>query len=136
MDFIPAGEVIGNAHRVRTVQIKDYPDLPDGSYSFMDTYCTDPSCDCRKTMILVLHEGEVVSIVNYGWEDPAFYEQWMGADQDEDMPPMHGASIDIASPDRVSPQGMLELVNSLLDEKWVSKFREHYTAFKSKLPRD
>ncbi len=133
MEFIPAGEIIGDAHQVRTVRITSSPQLPDGEYCFLDMYCTDPSCDCRKTMIRVLHNGEAVSIINYGWESPSYYKQWFGADQDEDVPPMHGASIDITSPDKVSPRGMLGLFKALLDERWIEAFRKHYKAVKNRL---
>ncbi len=30
MEFIPAGEIIGEAHQIRTVEIADSPQLPDG----------------------------------------------------------------------------------------------------------
>ena len=133
MKFIPAGEIIGDAHQVRTVTIASSSQLPDGEYCFVDMYCSDPSCDCRKTMIQVLHSGEVVSIINYGWESPSYYKQWFGDDQDEDVPQMHGASIDITSPDKVSRKGMLGLFNALLDKRWIGAFREHYKAVKNEL---
>ena len=132
MDFIPAGEIIGAAHQVRTVTIAQSPELPDGEYSFIDTYCTDPMCDCRKTMIQVMHEGRLVSIINYGWESHEFYRNWMGSsEENHPMPEMHGASIDITSPDLVSPDGVLALFNTLLNEIWVAKFKRHYREVKS-----
>ena len=134
MDFIPAGEVVGEAHQVRTVEIARSPQLPDGEYSFIDSYCTDPACDCRKTMIQVMHEGRLVSIINYGWENRTFYEKWMGSSaEDDSMPEMHGASIDITSPDLVNPDGVLGLFNALLDEAWIAKFRRHYADIKAAL---
>jgi len=48
MEFIPAGEVIGKAHQVRSVRIAQSSQLPDEEYSFIDMYCSDPECDCRK----------------------------------------------------------------------------------------
>ena len=60
MEFIPAGEIIGDAHQVRTVTIRKDPLLPDGEYGFIDTYCADPDCDCRKTMIQVIHNEKIV----------------------------------------------------------------------------
>jgi hypothetical protein len=126
MEFIPAGEIIGEAHQVRTVSIKQSPQLPDGEYSFIDMYCVDPKCDCRKTMIQVMHNGKLVSVINYGWESATYYENWMGSSaKDNTMPKMHGASIDITSPDLVSRDGMLELFNALLNDIWVAKFKLH-----------
>jgi hypothetical protein len=132
MEFIPAGEIIGEAHQVRTVSIKESPQLPDGEYSFIDTYCVDPECDCRKTMIQVMHNGKLVSIINYGWESSTFYENWMGSSaKDHSMPKMHGVSMDITSPDRVSTDGMLALFNALLNDIWVAKFKHHYADVKA-----
>ena len=41
MEFIPAGEIIGDAHQIRSVQIAQSPQLPDGEYSFIDMYCSE-----------------------------------------------------------------------------------------------
>jgi len=131
MEFIPAGEIIGDAHQVRTVSIKQHPQLPDGEYSFIDTYCADPACDCRKTMIQVMHNGNPVSIISYGWESATFYEKWMfSSAKDDSMPKMHGASIDITSPDLVRADGILALFNALLNDIWIAKFKHHYDEVK------
>ena len=131
MEFVPAGEIIGKAHQVRTVSITQSPQLPDGEYSFIDTYCADPECDCRKAMIQVMHNGKLVSVINYGWESAAFYEKWMGSSgKDIPMPMMHGVSIDISSPDLVSRDGILALFNMLLNDIWIVKFKRHYDEVK------
>lgn len=132
MEFIPAGEVIGEAHQVRSVRLAQSTQLPDGEYTFIDMYCSDPSCDCRKTMVQVRHEGRLVAIINYGWEPAVFYEKWMGSiAEDDPFPAMHGASIDITSPNLVSGEGILGLFNALLDDVWIGKFKRHYKEVKS-----
>lgn len=132
MEFIPAGEVIGDAHQVRSVRIAQSPQLPDGEYSFIDMYCSDPSCDCRKTMIQVLHNGRLVSIINYGWESAAFYKKWMGSSaEDNSFPAMNGVSIDITSPNLVNEENVLGLFNFLLNDMWVAKFKRHYIEVKT-----
>ena len=132
MSFIPAGEIISDTHQVRTVKIAQSPELPDGQYSFIDCYCIEPECDCRKTMIQVTHNGRLVSIINYGWESPEFYKNWMGSDDEfHSMPEMYGASIDITSPDLVNPIGMLALFNALLNEKWIANFKRYYSTVKA-----
>ncbi|MDA3925244.1 MAG: hypothetical protein PF904_11165 [Kiritimatiellae bacterium] len=135
MEFIPAGEIIGEAHRVRTVGLRKSPHLPDGDYTFVDMYCIDPDCDCRKTMIQVMRNGIHVGTINFGWESPEFYRKWMGGDEDESMPDLHGATIDITSPNRVSPQGMLSFFHALLDEKWITLIKSHYSAVKARLAK-
>ena len=131
MDFVPAGEIIGEKHQVRTVRIAESPHLPDGEYGFVDTYCTDPRCDCRKTMIQVMHDGRFVALINYGWESPSFYKKWMG--DDSDVPPMAGPSIDFTSPDLVSRDGVLGLFRALLNDEWKKRFKRHYTLVKARL---
>lgn len=134
MEFAPAGEIIGAAHQVRTVRLADSRQLPDGDYRFIDMYCIDPSCDCRKTMIQVYRNDVLVSTINFGWESRDFYQKWMGCPKDYDIAPaMTGASIDVSSPDGVSPRGMLAFFNALLDDKWIAKFKTHYAAVKKKL---
>jgi hypothetical protein len=137
MEFIPAGELIGDAHQVRTVRIARSPQLPDGEYSFVDMYCPDPECDCRKTMIQVLHNGKPVSMINYGWEPAEFYKKWMGG-RTEGNPclPMDGATIDLASQNLVSKSGILGLFNALLNDVWIGKFKRHYKEFKSAVAKN
>lgn len=127
--FTPAGEILSEA-QVRSIVLADDPALPDGEYTFIDTYCTDSTCDCRKTIIQVMHERRLVSIIDFGWESPKFYRRWMGSPSDPSdralAEEMSGVSIAFQSPDRVSRKGMLRLMDRLLDEKWISIFKEHY----------
>lgn len=112
---------------MRTVVISDDPNLPDGEYTFIDTYCTDNTCDCRKTIIQIFHQKKHVSTVNYGWENPKFYLRWLNSTKDRELAEeMSGLSIDYSSPDRVSPKGILILINHLMDKKWISMLKENY----------
>lgn len=134
MIFEPAGEIIGKQHQVRTLGLRQSPHLPDGDYTFVDTFCTDASCDCRRTLIQVLHNGVHVSTIGFGWESPSYYKKWMGVKSDDDyMPQMHGATIDMSSPNKVSSQSMLAFFNALLDEKWIRIFKGNYAAVKAKI---
>lgn len=136
MKFVPAGEIIGEKHQVRTVRITQNSQLPSGEYSFVDMYCSDPSCDCRKAMIQVLHNGVHVATINYGWESPEFYKKWMGGDkEDNEFSGMSGASIDFSSPNYVSGKGILGLFKSLLNDTWVAKMKYHYKEVKDAVLR-
>ena len=118
------------------MSIKHSPQLPDGEYGFIDTYCCDPECDCRKTMIQVMHNGKLVSVINYRWKSAAFYEKWMGSSaKDHMMPSMNGPSIDITSPDLVSREGVLALFDALLNDIWRGKFKKHYKEVKSAISK-
>lgn len=133
--FLPAGEILPEC-QIRTVVIADDPYLPNGEYAFIDTYCTDNTCDCRKTIIQIFHEKKLVSIVSYGWESPKFYLRWLKSPWDRELADeMSGLSIDFSSPDLVSPKGVLLLLNHLLDQKWISILKENYRLIrKSTIP--
>lgn len=132
MSFIPAGEILGETSRIRTLTLRGDPDLPDGAYSMVDTYCTDPGCDCRKTMIMVHHDRRHVSTINFGWETPAFYRAWFGAPLDaQTLAEMRGPCIDLTSPDLVPPGPMLEFFISILDEAFCDHIRTQYQRFRA-----
>ena len=134
MHFIPSGELLGATTRIRTLTIKDAPGLPDGEYAFVDSYCGDLTCDCRKVMIQVHHNQRVVSMINYGWESAAFYSTWYGAQIDEHtLAAMQGPGMDITSPDLVSPTAMLNFFIAILDDNYREHFRTQYQRFKQAL---
>jgi hypothetical protein len=87
-------------------------------------------------MILVFRNDVHVSTINFGWEPDAFYQKWMGNSKDDEVAAaMSGATIDITSPDRVPPQGMLAFFMALLDDNWRAKIRAHYAAVKQTLAK-
>ena len=132
MSFIPAGQILGETTRVRTLTLRGHPDLPDGAYGLVDTYCTDPGCDCRKSMILVHLDRRHVSTINYGWETGAFYQAWYGAPLDaQTLAEMQGPCIDISSPNLVPPGPMLAFFIELLDERYREHLRTQYSRFRA-----
>lgn len=56
---------------VRSLILEEYgPDgLPPGQYMFVEYYCTDPKCDCRRVLLSVYPDwGDFkVKIVNVGF---------------------------------------------------------------------
>ncbi len=116
MSFLAAGEILGNAARVSTLAIAHHPELPDGAYAMVDTYCTDPGCDCCKTMILVHLDHRQVSTINFGWESSELYARWYGA------PPADRTLAEL--------QGFF---SALLDAHYVEQLRSQYTRFRAAL---
>jgi len=58
-----------------------------------------------------------------------------GSEKDNLIPKMHGASIDITSPDLVSRDGILALFNALLNDIWTAKFKRHYDEIKTAMSK-
>ena len=134
MIFTPAGELLGPGSTVRTLRLAHHPQLPDGEYTLVDAYGTDRSCECRKTRIHVLLDGQHVSTVHYGWESPAFYQRWYGAPLDAiTLAEMKGPSIDLNSPDRVPRDAMLAFFIRLLDARYAEHLRQQYAGVRAAL---
>jgi hypothetical protein len=126
MLFTAAGEILGASHMQRTTSIARHSSLPDGHYTFVDTYCTDKKCDCHKTILTVIHDDRHVSTVHYGWESEEFYIKWMGGD-DPLAREMSGYSTDFGSPDLVPPEAIIELTKSMMDDKWLGIIKSTYS---------
>ena len=119
---------------MRTLTLARHPELPDGTYAMVDTYCTDPGCDCRKTMILVHRDHHHVSTINFGWESPEFCARWYGAPPgDRALVELQGPCIDLNSPDLVPPGAMLACFSALLDAHHLEHLRSQYTRFRAAL---
>lgn len=57
-------------------------DLPAGGYGFLEMFCDEPGCDCRRVFYCVLSERSrrVEAYITYGWESLAHCRNWLGYD--------------------------------------------------------
>lgn len=71
------------ARETRWLTVTGRKELPDGTYGFIELYCDEPHCDCRRVMVVVLRPetgtDKLWATINYGWESVEFYQQWAGA---------------------------------------------------------
>ena len=70
------------ARETRSLTVTGRNDLPDGDYGFIELYCNEPDCDCRRVTVVVLrpHTGwKYWATISYGWESLDFYQQWASA---------------------------------------------------------
>jgi hypothetical protein len=109
--------------------------VPAGEYGFIEFYCDDPQCDCRRVMVKVVGRDNdtIWATISYGWETAKFYKKWMyGAATANDL---CGASLDPLNPQSAHAEGFLALFNHLLrDKDYVARLKRHYTLFR-KAPR-
>src|SRR3989344_8264324 len=88
MEFIPFfhryDSIAKRETRAVTLPENNEWDLPAGEYGFIESFCADDKCDCRKAMIAVLDDVShiVVATIGYGWENVAFYTKWMHGDEE------------------------------------------------------
>jgi hypothetical protein len=52
---------------------------PAGPYGFLEFYCDEIDCDCRRVLLQVIRPdtvGKVWATINFGWEKPEYYRAW------------------------------------------------------------
>lgn len=118
---------------MRTLIFMNDPVLPDGPFGFLEFYCNEKGCDCRRVLFHVVRPDgtdRVWASINYGWEEPTFYRQWYrGA---ESVDEMATASLDPFNPQSEYSGALLERFRTILipDQQYVDRLKRHYRMFK------
>jgi hypothetical protein len=103
-------------------------------------YCDEPSCDCRRVMVVVLRSergwNKFWATINYGWESREFYLQWAGAPPG-DRGPWQGPFLDpLTAPTPYAP-ALLELFQSLLQSPaYVERLKSHDQLFRAAVEKN
>src|SRR6266404_5222903 len=111
--------------------------LPAGMYIFLEFYCTDPACDCRRVLLQVwgVKQDRVLACIHYGWETEEFYTEFCG--NPETARVLRAGVLD---PDRrrskVAPV-LLRIFRVVLlrDKTYVARLKRHYEMFKRSIRR-
>lgn len=119
-------------NETRTITVSGRDDLPDGEYGFIEFYCDEADCDCRRVIINVMTPTtapKVWATINFGWESLDFYERWLT--NKEIAGECKGPSLDPINPQTRYAPVLLRLFEYLLkDEKYVERLKRHYELFK------
>ena len=123
------------ARETRTVKLLEpFAGLPAGEYGFLELYCNEPTCDCRRVLFQVCRAdrpNKVLATINYGWESEDFYAQWLHGDR-ASARELASADLDpLNSQSKLSP-ALLELFRQILlqDRAYIDRLRRHYRMFK------
>ena len=122
------------ARETRSVTVTGRQDLPDGEYGFVELYCDEPGCDCRRVMLDVLRPdtgwSKIWATINYGWESLQFYKKWGGAFIDPAQ--LKGPFLDPLNAQTQYAPTLLELFRFLLrSPDYVQRLRNHYQLFRA-----
>ena len=121
----------------RSITTQNHADLPDDDYGFLELYCNDENCDCRRVFFDVVskNRGKSVAVVAYGWEDSAFYIRWYRQNDPQIIREMQGPILNDASAQSELAPALLKLVrNTLLkDPAYIERLKRHYWMFKEKV---
>ncbi len=112
--------------------------LPAGEYAFVEFYCEDLNCDCRRVFLQVIarHRADLVlACINCGWEDETFYRQSLPWNPEAPRQVVQG-SLDPMNPQSGHSEELLELFQTqVLGESYRLHLRRHYQLFRDELRR-
>ena len=121
------------ARETRSVTVTNRQDLPEGEYGFIELYCDEAGCDCRRVMIDVLRPetgwSKIWATISYGWESLDFYRKWGGTGSDPVE--IKGPYLDPLNPQTRYSSALLDLFRFLLQSPdYVERLKRHYQMFR------
>ena len=122
----------------RTATTLNHSKLPEDSYGFIEMYCNDEDCDCRRVIFEVFSEKSLkpVAYVSFGWEKAAFYARWLGENDSVTVKELQGPILNPGSPQSKLAPAILELAKDILsDRNYVARIKRHYKMFKETVDR-
>lgn len=122
------------AKETRTLTVFDLPGLPPGEYGFLEAYCNEIGCDCRRVFFNVVEAqtGELKAVIAYGWESKEFYIRWLGYNDPAVIRELQGPALNAAShQSRLAPALLKQMKCILADDHYVERLKRHYTMYKA-----
>ncbi len=116
----------------------DLSGLPADEYAYLEYYCEELNCDCRRVFLQVIAKdqpGKVFASISYGWEKESFYRKKMSWKPDDARGTVRG-ELDPLNEQSEFAADFLELFRRVvLDEPYRLRLRRHYRMFKEELAR-
>jgi hypothetical protein len=114
-------------------------DLPADAYAFLEMYCADAGCDCRRVYFQVIalsNPGVVLAVISWGWEPLAFYRRWGSyPEAAKDAKDMKGPALALLNKQSALAPALLELADTVLlsSPEYVERIKRHYILFRIKI---
>lgn len=113
--------------------------LPVEVYAFLEMYCDEPGCDCRRVLFDVISRtrGRTEAVIGWGWEDADFYRQWYSGDEPGAIEAMKGPSLNLGGAQTEFAPTLLELVRDTLlaDPAYIERIKRHYRMFREQIDK-
>ncbi len=120
-------------------QPRQAPELPPDEYAYMELYCEELGCDCRRVFLQVIRKGDrdkVLASIVYGWEKESFYRKRISWDADAEANRVVRGHLDPINRRSEFAGHLLDLFKQfVLDEPYRLRLRRHYRLFKEELAR-
>jgi hypothetical protein len=139
MSYEPFYERFGELawKETRSLTVFDDPRLAGDEFGFIELYCNDESCDCRRVMFDVVsrERRKSVAIIAYGWESQEFYAKWFRQNDPEIILQMQGPILNPGSNQSELAPALLKKVREVLltDPAYIARLKRHYQMFKEKM---
>ena len=123
----------------RTVTLLDHSsfNLPPAHYSFLEMFCDEPGCDCRRVFFSVVSslQNNILAVIAWGWENREFYTKWMGENDPCIINDLIGPALNIASPQSNHAPALLDLFRKVLlqDTAYIERVKRHYAMFRQEI---
>ena len=111
--------------------------VPPGEYGFVEMFCDERGCDCRRVFFAAVSapHGDLQAVIAYGWESPAFYAKWMGDNDPQIIEELRGPCLNLASHQSAAAPAFLNMVRDVLlrDAAYMERVKRHYQMFREKI---
>jgi hypothetical protein len=139
VDFHSAFPAVAEAETRSVTLPRTMSGLPAGTYTFVEMFCDEVGCDCRRVFFLVVASPSKppVAVIAYGWEDRAYYFKWMGVDDPRIIDDLKGPVLNLASPQSSLAPAVLALFEEVLlpDAAYIDRVKRHYAMFRQHIDR-
>ncbi len=107
--------------------------IPRGKYAFVELYCEEEDCDCRRVMLTVIEEStprKIWATISFGWDLPRPFAAWAKVHELEAA--ASGAFLDPLCPQSEYAAEFLDLFEWMItqDPAYVERLKRHYAMFK------
>lgn len=126
---------------VRSITILNNPDyeLPSDEYAFLEMYCSEAGCDCRRVYFGIVAKSNpsvVLAKISWGWETLEFYRAWGNFPKTkEDVKMMKGPVLAQLNKQSALAPELLKLAQNVLlaSPDYVERIKQHYALFRKTL---
>jgi hypothetical protein len=122
----------------RALHVFGDPILPAGRYPFIEFYCNEPGCDCRRVIIHVMneHTRTLEVEISFGWESRAYYREWMGDDDHDVIAMMQGPAFNVGGAvGQYADQLLKHFRKAVRDPAYVDRLKRHYAMYRATIDR-
>lgn len=130
-------EIARHETRCLTVQSGAGFDLPAGEYLWVEMFCDELKCDCRRVFfdVFSMPHQRHEAVIAWGWETRRFYVKWLGCDDADMLAELQGPVLNLCSPQLEHANILLRLTEELLlgDLAYVERIKRHYRMFRDQI---